>query len=309
MKKGAAYNPDPSEIEDLPAFLRRDNGAPPPADAPPSSIWSDVLGIPEAVAAPEQRQEPKPIAIDATPPTLKVKNLGPSHQVVAPLVDGVCRRGNRWQAATIQEGRLVHLGMFRTEEEANRVWRQASSPNESSPEPFTPSDEQRRLVRDLATWGLPQNQIRFHIINPVTGRAVGDKTFSHYFMDEITAGLLAGDSDTVRMLHTQMVGRDPVFMTDPETGDFKYDEKGRPILLRKELQPNVAAAIFKSKVRPGVALRETMIVEHTKSAANQLYDKLKDLPRERLYQLRELLREPASPGYDSDEEGAGSAPE
>lgn len=264
--------------------VRKETDAPAPA-APPPDDWDRVFGsdVPDV-----------PLAEAAAPEAPTPKALAPSRRPPDPVVEGVTRRGNRWQAASIIDGKLQHLGMFATEEEAERVWRQKmrisarDGDRKWNQEPFTPSDEQRRMVADLAKWGLPQDKIRYHVINPITGQPVSDNTLRHYFADELTAGALKGDRDTVKSLHEQMVGRDAEFWRD-ENGEMKLDKTGKPIVLRQELRPSPAVAIFNSKTRPGVGLRETVTVEHTTSKANQLYERLKGLSLERLQELRDVL--------------------
>jgi hypothetical protein len=114
--------------------------------------------------------------------------------------------------------------------------------------PFEPTDKDRELVRTLAGYGLVQKQICSMIINPSTGKPIDEKTLRAHFRDEYDEGAAKGDAAVLQSLFQQAVGR-----------PAEIDDKGR--VVRDELKPNVSAAIFASKARPGIKYTER--VEHT----------------------------------------------
>ena len=53
---------------------------------------------------------------------------------------------------------------------------------------FRATDEQRRTVRAMAGYGIPQDEIARVVINPATGRPITRKTLARHFGDEIATG-------------------------------------------------------------------------------------------------------------------------
>lgn len=161
-------------------------------------------------------------------------------------------------------------------------------PGKHGPKALRFSAETRALVRDLAKWGIPQLKICAHVLNPRTKLPIDDHTLTKYFAKEIREGQLEGDRVTVRSLFTMMEGRPREYMRDPE-GKIMFDLKGQPIILRDELKPMPAPAIFQSKVRPGVGFKETVTVEHQSAQMKELAASLEPLDESDLLQLKAIL--------------------
>jgi hypothetical protein len=53
---------------------------------------------------------------------------------------------------------------------------------------FSATEEQRRTVRAMAGYGIPQDEIARVVINPATGRPITRKTLARHFGDEIATG-------------------------------------------------------------------------------------------------------------------------
>lgn len=238
----------------------------------------------------------------------------PREQITAPVplipvlpskLDGVYRYGqNKFRAVRKINGKAQHLGVYDTAEEAHEAWNKSVDGDFYKNE-FRPSLRQRQLVQDLAVMGLPQAKIAAHIINPDTNAPIGNETLLRHFGHELGEGMNQGDRETVQSMHLHLHGRPPTFWLDAN-GQYILDKTGKPIVLRQELRPNVAATIFMAKVRPGIALRDTTVIEHTRPVEDEVYAKLKSLPREKLLEVRDALRRAtAIEGPDSDAEGSG----
>lgn len=54
--------------------------------------------------------------------------------------------------------------------------------------PLSPTDDQRKLVKQMAGFGFPEEDICRVVINPESGRAVDPKTLRKYFREELDTG-------------------------------------------------------------------------------------------------------------------------
>lgn len=53
---------------------------------------------------------------------------------------------------------------------------------------FEPTDEQKAVVKALYGYGLPQNEIRQHVINPETGKPITKVVLERVFRAELDEG-------------------------------------------------------------------------------------------------------------------------
>lgn len=104
---------------------------------------------------------------------------------------------------------------------------------------FSPTSAQRALVESLAGYGIPEVEIA-----AVVG--IARSTLRRHFEGELDTGRTRAHSRVAESLFRQAVGAEAV-----------YDEQGN--LLRAELRPNPACAIFWAKTRMG--WKETAIDE------------------------------------------------
>lgn len=140
---------------------------------------------------------------------------------------------------------------------------------------FDPTDEQRRLVSALAGYGAPQEYICGKIINPQTEKPIDKKSLEKHFRAELDAAMQDTDLKMVESLFIQGVGR-----------PAQYDKGGK--LVREELKPSVAAAIFWTKARLGWS--ERVVHDH-----NMHFD-LSKLNDEELALYEQLARKAAVTG-------------
>ena len=114
--------------------------------------------------------------------------------------------------------------------------------------PYEPSDTDRRLVETHAAFGTPHDDICMLIVNPTTGKPITGKTLRDKFAFELKVAEPRANARVTESLFYQAVGR-----------PAQYDKDNR--LVRAELAPAVAAAIWWSKARMG--WKETSAHEHS----------------------------------------------
>lgn len=262
-----------------------------------------------AATAPAQAiEDPRQVMIDAAMamPMPVVVDRAPEQPMRG------CRRyGNRWEAYIQTRDRAAgkvkwrRVGLYNTQQEAHEAYLAAGGSNFlGNNNQFVPRDEHRTIVRTLAIHGMPTEKICAHIINDLTGDPINQQTLLRHFGAEVAEGLRVGDAITMSAMHTQIIGRPAKFWTDPD-GNYRLDATGKPIVLAAEVRPNVAATIFMSKVRPGIGLRDTTVIEHTRPVADDVYEKLKAIPREQLLEFRSALRRVAAQISEGEPEGGG----
>jgi hypothetical protein len=150
---------------------------------------------------------------------------------------------------------------------------------------FKPTDEQRRLVSALAGYGAPQEYICIKIINPQTEKSIDKKSLEKHFRSELDSAMTETDLKMVESLFMQGVGR-----------PAQYDKDGK--LIREELKPNVAAAIFWTKARLKWSERVEITtppgqpIEHKQIGEVTLPDDLSELSEA---ELAQLYREKVAP--------------
>lgn len=95
--------------------------------------------------------------------------------------------------------------------------------------------EQRKIVTELATWGVPQLHICNHIRGE-TGRTISVDSLRIHFADELIEGRRIAHMNLARCIYQTAIG-----------GDAEYDKAGN--LIRPFRYPNSTLLIFLSRVR------------------------------------------------------------
>ncbi len=70
---------------------------------------------------------------------------------------------------------------------------------------FCATEEQRRTVRAMAGYGIPQDEIARVVINPATGRSITRKTLARHCADEIATGATEENAKVAQSLYRQAV--------------------------------------------------------------------------------------------------------
>lgn len=161
-------------------------------------------------------------------------------------------------------------------------------PGKHGPKALRFSAETRKLVRDLAMWGITHENICKHVLNPRTGEPLDHHTLTKYFPKELLQGELEGDRVVSSNLFEMVRGRPREFLRD-QNGNVMFDLKGSPIVTRDELKPMPAPAIFQSKVRRGIGFAEKVTIEHKSSQMKELSEALTPLDETDLLQLKAIL--------------------
>jgi hypothetical protein len=172
--------------------------------------------------------------------------------------------------------------------------------------PLDFTDTQRALVRALAAEGIPYASICNHIINPETRRPITVPTLTRRFEEELREGSKEGDRLVTRSLAMFLVGRPAEYLMGAD-GNPVVDSRGTPVKTRDEVRPNVAAAIFLSKVRPGLGFRETTTVEHVTPPETEIAEELRNFTYEEKKKLRDMLRRVNTQRAVEEEEPAPAA--
>ena len=110
--------------------------------------------------------------------------------------------------------------------------------NKGGRPPFTPTAKDRKLVKSLASYGIPHPDIAALIINPSSNTSISDKTLRKVFRRELDTGMTEANSKVAESLYIQAIGAPAV-----------YDENGKKV---RDEQPRVpSAGIFWAKTRMG----------------------------------------------------------
>ena len=67
--------------------------------------------------------------------------------------------------------------------------------------PFIPTDDQRKLVKAMSGYGIPEDDISKVITNLQTGKHVDSKTLRKYFRDELDTGTVVANSKVAESLY------------------------------------------------------------------------------------------------------------
>lgn len=147
------------------------------------------------------------------------------------------------------------------------------------------TEEQRKIVAEMALWGVPYRSICQKIPNPDSGKPIDMGTLAKYFGDELDIGRAHADTQVARMAYLQAVGT-----------PAEYDENGK--LLRAEVPPVPMMTKWLTQSRLG--FKDTVVVENTagsitleaasKFVANLNYDEM--------LQLRDMQKRIREDGSD-----------
>ena len=87
---------------------------------------------------------------------------------------------------------------------------------------FTPTDEQRKTVRAMAGFGIPQDEIANVIINPNSDRGIGLNTLKRHFRKELSTSATEVNAKVAESLYKRaMSGKDSaaaIFWTKARMG-------------------------------------------------------------------------------------------
>ena len=151
--------------------------------------------------------------------------------------------------------------------------------------PWEPTDEQRNTIRALATFGLPHENI-------ATVIGVDKQTLYKHCRPEIDEGMARGNMAIGQSLFQQATGRPAEYAPNP-TG------KGKPVLVREELKPVIAASIFLGKNRLGLRDRQDVAMSIEDIDPSALTDQeLKELGRLLAKANRRAAKGRQPPGED-----------
>ena len=105
------------------------------------------------------------------------------------------------------------------------------------PAPHAPTPEQRKLVEQIAGYGIPAKDI-------ASAMGIARSTLFKHYREELDRGLAVVNVQLGRSLVALAVGR-PV--------EYERDSRGQPTkrIARAEMKPETQAAIFLSKIRLG----------------------------------------------------------
>lgn len=112
---------------------------------------------------------------------------------------------------------------------------------------FEPTDDQRRQVKAMTGYGIPQDQICVLIVNPHTEKAIDGKTLRKHFAEEIASGAATANTKVAETLFQQAMGKATVIVDGEVT--------------QEAVKPNIAALIFWCKTR--MCWQEVSTHKHT----------------------------------------------
>lgn len=119
---------------------------------------------------------------------------------------------------------------------------------------FVPTDEQRKLVEELAGLGVPHKDIAM-LVHRHDGVSIHKETLRKYFEPELQAGMARANAEVARSLFRMALGTTTVIKIQPD-GTEEVVEQG--------VKPEVGAAIFWTKCRMGWSDRQVVVHDVTK---------------------------------------------
>lgn len=141
---------------------------------------------------------------------------------------------------------------------------------------FIPTPAMRQLVYDYSKFGVPLNDIRLRIVNPVTGRPVTDDTLKKYFHDEISLGQADGNISIATAAHRMATYQPAEYADDGVT------------LLKGEVAPNPSVLIASAKHRLKWFDNRNVNITHNNGVEPELAEALKQLTQDELRTLRDF---------------------
>jgi len=141
---------------------------------------------------------------------------------------------------------------------------------------LNPTDDQRRLVREMAVWGVPYQDIAQHIINPNTKKPIDRSTLTRNFREELDAGTAEANVKLASVGYLQAVG-----------WPAEYDHEGN--LIRPYQPPVPMMTKWQQAVRLGY--KEKMVVEQEQTHTTEsVAAALSNMTYDDMLQLREILQ-------------------
>lgn len=125
---------------------------------------------------------------------------------------------------------------------------------------FQPTEADRKVVKAMASYGVPHDAIAGHIINPQTGKPLAPKTLRLHFRAELDAGDAASKALVARTVFRHATGKGPgaaaasIFLAkvrlgwkEPPQGVELTGKDGGPVEQRTTVvdEKQVAAAVAK----------------------------------------------------------------
>ncbi|AOY96868.1 hypothetical protein BKK79_35840 [Cupriavidus sp. USMAA2-4] len=126
--------------------------------------------------------------------------------------------------------------------------------------PFEPTAEDRRLVKAMASYGVPHEAIAVHVINPSTGKPIDEKSLRKHLRAELDAGNAASKALVAQTVFRHATGKGPgaasaaIFLAkvrlgwkEPPQGVELTGKDGGPVEQRTTVvdEKQVAAAVAK----------------------------------------------------------------
>lgn len=166
-------------------------------------------------------------------------------------------------------------------------------------QPLEFSQDVRDLVRDLATYGVPQDDIARHVMNPFTGGHISATTLRSNFRKELEEGRSAGNVKLSRSLFAQAVGApaEHGILTDKDGNPVLKDGEVVKVVLRAEIKPTPGPTIFLAKNRLGMS--DQPQPERTADDEVELVNALATLSEADLLRFRSILRRALTAGQVS----------
>lgn len=126
--------------------------------------------------------------------------------------------------------------------------------------PFEPTDADRKLVKAMASYGVPHDAIAAHVNNPSTGKPIDAKSLRKHFRAELDVGEAASQALIAQTVFRHATGKGPgaaataIFLAkvrlrwkEPAQGVELTGKDGGPVEQRTTVvdEKQVAAAVAK----------------------------------------------------------------
>lgn len=78
---------------------------------------------------------------------------------------------------------------------------------------FSPTPDQRSLVKAMIGYGIPEDELCLTVINPTSKKAISPHTLRKYFREEIDTGTVTANAKVAQSLFRKATGEGPQSVT------------------------------------------------------------------------------------------------
>lgn len=116
--------------------------------------------------------------------------------------------------------------------------------------PFQPTEEQRRLVREVRAHNLSLDDIALLITNPSTGKSIDTDTLNKHFSQELALGMVHAKLRVGKAVFDMAIGRPATIIEEKQLAP-KGKVQRKQLIIEPGVKPDINAAKWWEQSRAG----------------------------------------------------------